>query len=276
MWRWPTGARSTSVRVAPGDAQLIEAFHGPAVAREHLLPLLQPHADRCRRASSTASPRVDELDHLSFVALLGGEIIGMAELRRVAGQQRGRGGVHHRRRAPRPGHRDTAARVAGGRGPRGRPQRIDRAGPTQQPAHGRGVPPGRVRSGERVRRRRDRGATRSRADLAERGEDRGTGPTIRGPFGRAAALPVLGGGDRRRTRPRRARQPGVPQPSGPRIPGARVPGQPTGRIGRRRGRLFRRWPTCPTRSIWPSSPCRRVPCWRSSRSAAASGYTDSW
>jgi hypothetical protein len=95
---------------AAHDAELVEAFHNRQ-SRESIyfryfspMPRLSPAARRLTK--------VDYLDHLSLVAMLGGEIIGMARLRPLDRPGRGRGGrLHHRRRPPRrrPRHRPASS-----------------------------------------------------------------------------------------------------------------------------------------------------------------------
>ncbi len=101
--------------VRPSDAALVEAFHNRQ-SRESIYFRYFSPMPRLSARELDRLTKVDYLDHLSLVAMLGGEIIGMAGYDRWTGPRRGRGGLHHRRRPPRtrPGHR--AARVAGGGG----------------------------------------------------------------------------------------------------------------------------------------------------------------
>ena len=85
-------------------------------------------------------------------------------LRPLAAAVRGRGGVLRRRPPPGPGHRHRAARVPGRGGPAGRHQRLHGHRAAVEPRMVRGVPAGRVRGAQHVRRGRDRGPPRPAAD----------------------------------------------------------------------------------------------------------------
>ena len=163
-------------------------------------------------------------------------------LRPLAAAVRGRGGVLRRRRAPGEGHRHGAARIPGRGGPPGGHQRLHRHRPADEHPHGGGVPAGRVRGPQHVRRGRDRGPPRPAADAGGRGRHRGPGPAGRGRGGAPAAGAPVGGGGRRRPRAHGCRPRSAAQPAGPRLQRARVPGEPAHRPRRRRtgGRRHRR------------------------------------
>ena len=141
---------------------------------------------------------VDELDHMGFVALLGDDIIGMASYDVWPGSNEAEvafiiDDAHHGRGIATLllEYLVVAAREHG----------LDALTAQVLPNNRRMVAVFHQVGFEVASSFAD-GLIEVRLDLeptpAERGADRGTGATVRGPFGRAAALPVVGRGDRRR------------------------------------------------------------------------------
>ena len=222
--------------VRPDDAELVEAFHNRQSPREHLLPLLQPDAPaqpaRARPADQGRLPRPPQPGGAA-----GRRDHRHGRLRPLDRSGHRRGGLHHRRRPPRPRPGHGAAGVAGGGGPRGRVPGPHRPGAADEPQHARGVPPGGVRVHVELRRGHHRGATQPRAHRRGAGRGRGPGPGGRGPVGRAADQPDVGGGHRGGARAGRPGPRGLPQPAHPRLHGTRLPGQPPGRARGQRAEL---------------------------------------
>ena len=140
---WPTAApctcgRSSRRRRAP------RGLPRPAVAREHLLPLLQPPAHACTERDLERLTNVDYVDRMAFVGLIDGEHRRRGPLRPPARPARRRGRLLHRRLPRRPGHRHRAARVPRGRGARRGRDRVHRAGAPAEPPDAVGVQAGRA------------------------------------------------------------------------------------------------------------------------------------
>ena len=104
---------------APRGRAVARGVPRPAIPREHLLPVLQPDAPPERPRAPAVDPgRLPRPPDLRRPARWRGD--RPRRLRPLGHARRGRGGVHHRRPAPRPGVGHRAARVARGGGPRGR------------------------------------------------------------------------------------------------------------------------------------------------------------
>ena len=152
-------------------------------------------------------------------------------LRALPRHRHRRGRVLRRRRAPRAGPREPAARVPGRCGAGERPAQVQRDDAAQQPPDARRVPVGGLRGGVPSRRGRGGGRLRHRSHRRRARRDGPPRTCRRGGLGAADAGTDLGRGGRGGQGPRRTGCRGVPQPAGQRVPRRGPPGQPRRRPG---------------------------------------------
>ena len=96
--------------IRPDDAERLVAFHARLSPESIYFRFFSPKP-RLTDKEIERFTTVDFDDRVALVALLGDDIIGGGPLRPLAAARRGRGGVHRRRRAPRPRHGHGAARA---------------------------------------------------------------------------------------------------------------------------------------------------------------------
>ena len=222
--------------IRPDDAERLVAFHGRLSPESVYFRFFSPKP-RLTDKEVEKFTTVDMDDRVALVAAPRRRHRRGGPLRPLARPGRGRGGLHRRRRAPRPGPGHPAARAPRRHRPRPGHQPVHRRGAARQPGHARRVPAGRLRGPQRVlgRHHRRRASTSSRPphylETVDRREQRAESRSIARLL-RPRSVAVIGASDRKGSVGREIFR----NLLNVGFDGAGVPGQPDD---------ARTWPACP-------------------------------